>query len=90
MNINKNKKPYEVIVFNDEYGFNSRCRSDIDQASGFTREPNGVIKHYIPEKNQTRYGYVIATGDKRNMQLLSNTMLTLYAGLKAKKVKSNG
>lgn len=81
------KKIYEVIVFNDEYGTSFRCRSDIDQATGFTREPNGVIKHEIPEKNQTRYGYIIAKGNKRDMQLYRDTIMTFTAGLK---VKSNG
>jgi len=82
-----NKKIYEVIVFNDEYGTSFRCRSDLDQAKGFTREPNGIIKHVIPEKNQTRYGYIIAKGNKRDMNLYRDTMLTFTTGLK---VKSNG
>lgn len=72
---------YEIVVFNDQYGTTVRCRSDIDRQSGFTRLENGMIKHTIPEKNQVRYGYVLASGPKREMNLLADSIKLLMDGL---------
>lgn len=73
---------YEIVVFNDQYGTTVRCRSDIDRQSGFDRLDNGVVKHTIPEKNQVRYGYVLASGPKREMNLLADSLKLLLDGLR--------
>jgi hypothetical protein len=75
---------HEVVVFNDQYGTTVRCRSDIDRQSGFERLDNGVVKHTIPEKNQIRYGYILASGPKREMNLLADSLKLLMDGLKLK------
>ena len=72
---------YEVVVFNDQYGKSVRCRCDIDRQTWFTRVGNGVIKHEIREKNQIRFGYVIASGPKREMTILDDSLKTLMDGL---------
>lgn len=72
---------YEVVVFNDQYGKSVRCRCDIDRQTWFTRVGNGVIKHEIREKNQIRFGYVIASGSKREMTILADSLKTLMDGL---------
>jgi hypothetical protein len=73
---------YEIVVFNDQYGTTVRCRSDIDRQSGFDRLDNGVVKHNIPEKNQVRYGYILASGPKREMNLLADSLKLLLDGLR--------
>lgn len=75
---------HEVVVFNDQYGTTVRCRSDIDRQSGFERLDNGVVKHTIPEKNHIRYGYILASGPKREMNLLADSLKLLMDGLKLK------
>jgi hypothetical protein len=80
---------YEVVVFNDQYGKTVRCRCDIERQSlpesgrqsGFIRHPNGVIEHRIPEKDQVRFGYVLASGAKREMTILADSLKALLDGL---------
>ena len=78
---NSNAVIYETVVFNDQYGKDVRCRCDIDRQHGFIRHQNGVIEHRIPEKNQVRFGYVLASGEKREMRILADSIKAILDGL---------
>jgi len=78
----KNVDVYEVVVFNDQCGNTVRCRKDIDKRGKyFKRLGNGLIQHNIPEHNRVRYGYVIATGERREMTILADSLKVLMDGL---------
>jgi hypothetical protein len=78
----RNVDVYEVVVFNDQYGNTVRCRKDIDKRGKyFKRLGNGLIQHNIPEYDRVRYGYVIATGERREMTILADSLKVLMDGL---------
>jgi hypothetical protein len=78
----RNVDVYEVVVFKDQYGNTVRCRKDIDKRGKyFKRLGNGLIQHNIPEYDRVRYGYVIATGERREMTILADSLKVLMDGL---------